>query len=372
MIRYQFPIAAVIALSTAFCGPASAHDLSLTIDACTCDQACYTDEVTDLQCSGNLAQFKSTGLPDPSHPLMTGIEGSNQQFPAIHHHQTEITLSPQQAAQSTPTVEGAIGVAINGVPIFSPDTQGPVQPDTGRPVSALQAEELDECGGHAGRGDDYHYHIAPKCLIEELGAERVETLKQPIGYAMDGFPILALGWFDKANDIEDQLDDCRGATDASGIYFYNVKHEAGWDVIDCYSGVLQRGFGNDDWTARKDMFGDDMVGSPVRFHIDSYQYLTSGSDACHVMVGTMTDLQVLNTDQSIGRISGQKGTLFYCNPDCYGQFFEADEVAAVPGRTMYFERPVSNCPSILDLTDLPMFTPYEGPAQTRKGAPPTG
>lgn len=349
-----------------------AHDLSLTIKDCTCDKNCYTDEVTDLHCDNDHATFKSHGLPDISHPLMVGIEGSNQQFPSIHNHETRIPLTPELGWIRTKTEEGAIGIAVNGVPIFSPDTQGPVQASTGRPVSALAAGELDECGGHAGRGDDYHYHIAPRCLIEELGKKRVENDKQPIGYSMDGFPILALGWFDPKHDIESQLDKCRGIKDAKGHYFYNVEHKPDWDVLDCFSGSVQRGFDHDRWAARKDMAGGDMVGIPIKFHVTSYQYLTSGKDACHVMQGTVSDLQVLKTDQTVTRINNKKGTLFYCNPGCYGQFFEADDVPGAHGRTVYFERPTSTCPDALKLAKLPMFEVYEGPAQSRKGPPPKG
>ena len=352
-------------------GAAVAHDIGVHIDNCACDERCYTDEVSELECTGDHAHFLSNGLPDESHPLMKGIRGSNQQFPAPHHHETSVPLSPKLARHPTATAEGAIGIAVNGVPIFSPDTQGPVQPDTGRPVSALAAGELDECGGHAGRGDDYHYHTAPRCLIEELGPQRIEENRQPIGFAMDGFPILALGWFDPANDIEGLLDDCRGINDAAQHYFYNVQHEADWNVLNCFSGTVQKGIDRDSWEARTDIKGGEIVGSPVRFLVDSYELRTSGSDACHVMIGTMSDLQVLRTDQSVERIDNENGTLFYCNPGCYGQFFETDSIRGVRGRTMYFERPVSTCPSVLGLASLPMFEPYEGPAQTRKGPPPT-
>jgi hypothetical protein len=54
---------------------------------------------------------------------------------------------------------------------------------------------------NAGRGDDCHYHTACRCLIKDLGTVHVETEKKPIGFAMDGFPILALGWFKKSNDV---------------------------------------------------------------------------------------------------------------------------------------------------------------------------
>ena len=108
------------------------------------------------------------------------------------------------------------------------------------PFELLYEGELDDCGGHAGRWDDYHYHIAPICLIEELGEKHIEQMKRPIGYAMDGYPIHALGWFSKENDVENKLDECRGMTDENGRYFYNVMKNDSCDVLNCLTGRPQK------------------------------------------------------------------------------------------------------------------------------------
>lgn len=351
---------------------ARAHDVhtDITIDKCACDAACYTDEVTDLKCSGSTAKFNSSGLPDQSHALMKGITASNQQFPITHNHQTTIPLSPKEASRTRETEPGPIGVAVNGISLFSPDTQGPIVAGTGRPPNTYDIGELDDCGGHAGRGDDYHYHIAPKCLIEELGKNHVEKLKRPIGYAMDGFPILALGWFDSSNDIESQLDDCRGIHDATDQYFYNVKHKAKYDILDCFTGTEARGFGRDSWEKRIDAYGKEIVGTPIGFTVKKYEVRTSGSDLCYLMTGTLVDEQLLQTDGSVKRAKNQSGTLFYCNSTCYGQFFVADESDNVRGRAMYHERPTSNCPAALGIAGLKLFAAYEGPKQTNSHRPP--
>ncbi len=69
---------------------------------------------------------------------------------------------------------GAIGIAANGIPIFNPiNASGLISKEIG---------ELDEFGGHSGRGDDYHYHTAP------LHLESTSVL-QPIAYALDGFAV---------------------------------------------------------------------------------------------------------------------------------------------------------------------------------------
>ncbi|MHA7772361.1 YHYH protein [Roseibium sp. M-1] len=345
---------------------ASAHDIT----SCRCDAACYTTEVGNVSCSGGKARFSSHGLPDPQDPLMTGIEATNQQFPVRHNYEFEILQEPRKARAPVATDAGPVGVAVNGVPIFDPSTQGPVNRSTGKRPSAYEAGELDVCGGHAGRGDDYHYHIAPKCLIEDLGKDWVEVDKKPVGYAMDGFPILALGWFDRSNAVEDRLDKCRGMTDDGGNYFYNVKTSASWDVLNCLSGRPQH-FARDHWEHRLDRTGKEITGIPIRFAIEASSRQGFGQDTCHVMSGQLSGEQVLETSGRARRVGQEAGSLFYCNASCYGLFFEADKSRAFGGRAIYYDYIASGCPAGFDVSDLKIFTPYEGPAQSRKGPPPT-
>ncbi len=353
-------------------GAAHAADLKLKIDNCGCDTACYTGNVTKLSCSKSTISFRSNGLPDLGDEMMIGITASNQQFPTVHDFQFSIIRHPTKAKTPKATVPGAVGVAVNGVPIFDPSTQGPADPVTGKRPSAYEAGELDMCGGHAGRGDDYHYHMAPKCLIDDLGPQRIDVDKQPIGFAMDGYPILALGWFDKANDIEAALDDCRGATDANGNYFYNVENVPDYLVLNCFTGVTdEHHFARDQWTQRKDLAGNDMIGIPVPFVIKTSETRTGGGATCSVMTGTLKEAQVLKTDGSVDRLSNKAGTLFYCNAHCYGAFLEADPVSGAKGRVVYYENPTDKCPAILGLSKLTLFDAYEGPAQSRKAPPGT-
>ncbi|MDG1030933.1 MAG: YHYH protein, partial [Alphaproteobacteria bacterium] len=198
-----------------------------TIDTDYCDSALYTEEVFNLECTNKHIEFKSKGLPSPDHILMQGITATNQQVPRLHDYDFKIIRKPKPSSTKTKPDSGAIGVAVNGIPLFDSTTQGRVNPATGSRPNTLLEGELDICGGHAGRGDDYHYHIAPVCLIEQLG------------------------WFDNANNIEDQLDECRGYTDSKGRYFYNVMTQANWDILTCFTGKPKR-FAKDKWAARKD------------------------------------------------------------------------------------------------------------------------
>jgi len=125
--------------------------------------------------------IESDGIP--AHQMMVGIKSWQQQVPTVQPYSGtnawSIPITP--ALASTPMsakdhfLRGAIAIAVNGIPIFNALNN--------RGDDALLAGELDNWGGHCGRADDYHYHVAPTHLQSVVGA------KAPIAYALDGFPI---------------------------------------------------------------------------------------------------------------------------------------------------------------------------------------
>jgi arylsulfatase A len=156
---------------------------------------------------------ESNGLPD--HPMMIGITAWQQQVPLPQsytgNNAWRIPLHPAPARQpmsaKTNFFRGAIALAVNGVPIFNP-----IKND-GR-TDTLLAGELDKWGGHCGRGDDYHYHIAPVHLEKVVGAG------EPIAYALDGYPIY--GYQDEQATDFAPLDWLNGHKDAAGNYHYHA------------------------------------------------------------------------------------------------------------------------------------------------------
>jgi phosphatidylethanolamine-binding protein (PEBP) family uncharacterized protein len=103
-------------------------------------------------------------------------------------------------------LRGAIALAVNGIPIFNPLNN--------RGDDAYLVGELDEFGGHCGRADDYHYHIAPVHL------EKIVGKGNPIGYALDGYPLY--GYQDPAAPDFAPLDWLNGHRDAQGNYHYHA------------------------------------------------------------------------------------------------------------------------------------------------------
>jgi phosphatidylethanolamine-binding protein (PEBP) family uncharacterized protein len=157
---------------------------------------------------------ESNGMPD--HPMMVGIAAWQQQVPLPQAYSGRNAwqiplfpkLSDKPVSAKKELFRGAIALAVNGVPIFNP-----IKND-GRTDTFL-AGELDEYGGHCGRGDDYHYHIAPVHL------EKVVGKGSPIGYALDGFPLY--GFTDADGKEPKDLDEFNGRTEKDGYRYYSTK-----------------------------------------------------------------------------------------------------------------------------------------------------
>ena len=161
----------------------------------------------------NFFYIESAGMPD--HQMMVGITAWQQQVPIPQAYTGSnawrIPLNPVPAKQpmsaKTGFFRGAIAMAVNGVPIFNP-----IKND-GR-TDTLVAGELDEFGGHCGRADDYHYHIAPVHLQKQAGQG------QPIAWALDGYPIF--GYQDPSAPDFAPLDQWNGHRGPDGSYHYHA------------------------------------------------------------------------------------------------------------------------------------------------------
>ncbi|OYW19965.1 MAG: hypothetical protein B7Z55_07980, partial [Planctomycetales bacterium 12-60-4] len=154
----------------------------------------------------------SNGMPD--HNMMVGITSWQQQVPLPQNYTGDnawrIPLHPVPAKTPAMVVgrflRGAIALAVNGIPIFNPqNNRGEVSYEIG---------ELDQWGGHCGRADDYHYHIAPIHLQAAVGKG------MPIAYALDGYPIYGLTEPDGAP--VGTLDECHGHEDTKVGYHYHA------------------------------------------------------------------------------------------------------------------------------------------------------
>lgn len=143
----------------------------------------------------------STGIPN--HNMMIGITNWQQQVPITQPYNGtnswSIPLQPVYAttplSTKTNLMKGAVAIAVNGIPIFNALNN--------RGEDAYKIGELDNWGGHCGKGDDYHYHAAP------LHLSTLNGLK-PIAFAVDGFSVYGEKEPDGTGMIA--LDSCHGHT----------------------------------------------------------------------------------------------------------------------------------------------------------------
>ena len=158
----------------------------------------------------------------------------------FQHYTMTIPKDPGTPGSQT-AVNDVVGIMSNGVVLDS----------------HKQSWVYDNCGGHADKKGQYHYHIPAKCLLEALDLvefdqawwvnddeSEVRTYEEMhsqfpskaspspvVGFALDGFPIYAL--YDENGDLqrgkmysaaadEDKLDDCNGKVDSTGKYGYYI------------------------------------------------------------------------------------------------------------------------------------------------------
>jgi hypothetical protein len=164
---------------------------------------------------------EGNGLPD--HPMMIGITSWQQQVPLPQDftgdNAFQIPLTPEYLeVPESSWVSNSIAIAANGIPIFHYLTQSG--------EDAYLNGELDEYGGHSGRADDYHYHLAPTFLQDMVGEGN------PIAYGLDGIPIYASN-----PDIDKPLDEAHGYYDEDGVYRY-VSSESTPYMIGAFRGTV--------------------------------------------------------------------------------------------------------------------------------------
>ncbi len=238
-----------------------------------------------VSCDANYAYVSSLGIT--THSMMNGITATNLQVPTIQKfngaNAWKIPLAPAIAASTTSAIDGPIGVAINGVPIFNPCKQGGCQNGDTKALG-----ELDVCNGHAGRADDYHYHAAPSCVMSAKPPSYWDT--HPVGWALDGFAIY--GYNNADGKVAPRDNVCGGNTDPvsngpSG-YAYHVTDTAPY-VLSCFRG-----------TPSPDLANQSSKYSPMRqppvtpFNVSAMTLSTDSNDGYQVLQFTSAKTFITN------------------------------------------------------------------------------
>ncbi len=145
-----------------------------------------------VACGSTTVTVTSSGIPTYQYVALTpnGLQTKSYSF--------SFPRNPTAAVSTTSVpLLGNIGVAINGVPLYSVN-EGPM-PSSDAYGSPIAANILDECGSHSAPEGTFHYHLLlVKCLLQSAvsssqpwnNADPSPSLASPIvAYAFDGFPI---------------------------------------------------------------------------------------------------------------------------------------------------------------------------------------
>ncbi|WP_405604894.1 YHYH protein [Polaribacter sp. Asnod1-A03] len=126
----------------------------------------------------------------------------------------KIPLNPQVATNHAATPLGAIGVSLNGVPLYN-QYAGPNQPLTD------EFKSFDQYWGHPTGNGNFHYHIEPLYLTTVTASKSAL-----LGFLLDGFPVY--GPEENGEDVTG-LDAYHGHTHVTedypdGIYHYHITN----------------------------------------------------------------------------------------------------------------------------------------------------
>lgn len=172
----------------------------------------YFDDFSGVTITNDEEYFYVNSYSWPEHQMGVGITSWQEQVPIPQNYtgdnSWQIPLKPELSDSPVDTsvnlFRGAIAIAINGVPIFNVLNN--------RGENAYEKGELDNWGGHFGRGDDYHYHMIPTHLEDIVGKN------QPLAYGLDGFPVYGL--------TNEPLDNAFGRYDENGNYIYHASSDS--------------------------------------------------------------------------------------------------------------------------------------------------
>lgn len=187
---------------------------------------------TSITSDGTYITIKTTGLPDhksvyypTTNPLYENFSGTtfggttfkkNPNTITARTYTFKIPLNPKVSTNHAATPLGAMGVAINGIPLYN-QYAAPNTPLTDEVMS------FDQYRGHPTATGSYHYHVEPLYLTN------VKVTKSSLlGFLLDGFPVY--GPQENGIDVTNEmLDAYHGHTTPTadypnGIYHYHINN----------------------------------------------------------------------------------------------------------------------------------------------------
>ena len=169
---------------------------NVAIDCATKSESfsAYSHKVT-VSCSDTqLLVTSKTFLPDRSKldadKSNLGIKSWIGRVPIPAQATWSLPLKPSylDGEHSNLNIHDAIGISVEGIPILhyaKENSQGEIAQidEDYSDRDTVLLGEIDQCGAHAGNGEDYHYHMAPLCLMDSHDPSK------PLAYMFDGLPL---------------------------------------------------------------------------------------------------------------------------------------------------------------------------------------
>jgi hypothetical protein len=203
-----------------------------------------------VECTGAHVVVESNGIPSFRYVQTTPNPLAAQRYVWRIPRTPRAAPEPRQVP-----LLGPIAVAVDGLPIFGPNEA----PEHGTADPYLD-KILDYCNGHTAQRGDYHFHVRPNCLFDAVDG-RASLV---VGYAFDGYPILApfectdascttvrklnASWrrdgrernawtANKFIEGHGELDRCNGRVRSDGSYAYYATDTFPY-FLACYRGVV--------------------------------------------------------------------------------------------------------------------------------------
>jgi YHYH protein len=188
---------------------------------------------TSITYDGTWVTIKCNALPDHKSVYYATTNSSYENFSgttfgggtfaknpntiATQNITLKIPANPVVAATHAATPMGAMGVALNGIPLFNQYAAG------GSPLTN-EINSFDQWWGHPTGTSVYHYHVEPKYLTTVKA-----TKSSLMGFLLDGFPVY--GPEDEGGSTPSNLDVYHGHTHTTvdypaGIYHYHFSTAA--------------------------------------------------------------------------------------------------------------------------------------------------